>query len=135
MENVNVTHPGNQVNDAKVKKVRSSSRFDEKYCLAHGQRFGQLYAPFFFDAVAKDKVVLRSAHNVRSYTLKSPLLSDLSLKKDYFQVTRRAILPLNWDKFFDNPPLGEDVQSDVGTTVVNFSELVKKIIQQQTRDH
>ena len=123
MENVNVTHPGNKVNDASVKKVRSSNTFDEKYALAQGQRFGQLNAPFFFDAVAKDKVTLRSAHNVRSYTLKSPLLSDISLKKDFFQVTRRAILPLNWEKFFDNPPLGDDVLTvapDCGTSVADF---------------
>lgn len=127
MENVNVLHPGNKVNDPKVKHVRSSNNFDEKYALAHGQRFGQLFAPFFFDAVAKDRVTLRSAHNIRSYTLKSPLLSDVSLKKDFFQVTRRAILPENFEKFFDNPVQGDDVSQDVGTTVANFDYRVAEL--------
>ena len=41
--------------------------------------------------------------------LKSPILQSLSKKKDYFVVPMQAILPLNWEKFYTNPNIGQDV--------------------------
>lgn len=72
------------------------------------------------EAVEGDKIDLHCAHDVRSMTLKAPLLQDISFKKDYFIVPREAILPLNWDKFYTIPTIGDDVLDDVGTCVVGF---------------
>lgn len=131
MENVNVLHPGDKQNDVNVLAPVHMSRFGDSLSapFACAQPFGRLGLCFNFDALAKDEIFLKSAHKLTSYTLKDQILSDVFLKKDFFQVTRRAILPWNWDKIFVNPPLGDDVPRDANTTVEDFDNKVKQIVQ------
>lgn len=103
---------------------RTRSFFDERalgYNFFTTNRFGEI-APFFWmENVDGDKKLhLNSASKVDSYTLKSPLMQDIKMKKDLFYVPRQAILPLNWEKFYTNPNIGEDVPEDCGTGVRSF---------------
>lgn len=99
-------------NEPTEKVVRTQSTFPLSRHRKLTARFGE-YTPFFaMESVERDKTSLRVAHDVRSFTLKSPLLSDLKIKKDYFQVPMQAILPRNWDKIYTNPVLGDDVPDD-----------------------
>lgn len=115
---------GNAINDVNAKKPHSRSSFDLSYHFYDTMRFGELHPHFVMEGVKSDKIRLRSAHDVRSYSLKAPLMSKIQLKKDYFAVPMEAILPFNWDKIYTTPPLGDDVPSDAGTYVENFTELI-----------
>lgn len=74
-----------------------------------------------------DRLPLHSRHEVQTYTLKSPILQSLAKKKDYFAVPMQAILPLNWEKFYTNPNIGEDVPTDCGTGVEGFWSKMKTL--------
>lgn len=104
------------------------SKFPLSYHLFNTARFGEYTPHFVFDGVAGDHVNVRSAHNVRSYTLGAPLLQNIDMKKDYFMVPMEAILPLNWEKVFTNPLLGDDVQSNVNCVCDGFGILATNII-------
>lgn len=112
---------GNSQNDASAKRPHTRSTFDMSYHFYDTMRFGELHPHFVMEAVKSDKIRLRSSHDVRSYSLKAPLMSKIQLKKDYFAVPMEAILPFNWDKIYCNPPLGDDVPSDAGTYVSDFT--------------
>lgn len=127
MEQTNILHPGHSQNDPNPKSPIHMSKLNLSNRLYDTYRFGQIGVCDVFDSDPKDSVPMQSAHTVRSYTLSSPLLSDVTLKKDSFQVPRRAILPLNWDKIIADPPLGDDVAQNVGSTVENFSQKISTI--------
>lgn len=121
--------------DPNAGALRSRSKVPFSSHTAGTYRFGE-YAPHFvMESINNDDVPLRSVHQVRSYTLKAPLMSNISMKKDYFQVPMEAILPLNWDKVYTNPVHGDDVNADdvncilqVGTDDMHsvFSVIVAK---------
>lgn len=101
--------PGNPVNDPKVKGIHTHSNFDLSRRQLQTARFGELTPCLAMEVTPKDKIPIRSAVDVRSYTLKAPLLSDITLKKDYFSVPLQCILPINWEKVYKNPKHGDDV--------------------------
>lgn len=117
---------GNPVNDASSKGVRTRSRFLEPYHFYDCHRFGEYHPFFIMDGVESDKTSVRSSSNVRSYTLNAPLLQNISMKKDLFMIPLQSLLPLNWEKWYKNPSLGDDVVDDplVGLGVPNFWNIV-----------
>lgn len=120
MENPEGAVQGNSQNIPTANVPRTFSTFPLKYHLFDTHRFGEYHPHYVEDSVKNDTLPIRSSHNVISYTLKSPLMQDITMYKDYFSVPMEAILPLNWEKFFDNPVRGDDVSVDVGPTVENF---------------
>ena len=108
---------GNQAKSDLIKSQGAEApRNRSKFNLSHHHystlRFGEI-SPFFeLETVAGDKINLRSAHKLSTFTLKSPILSDVHLNKDYFNVPMEAILPFNWDKIYANPVVGDDVNAN-----------------------
>lgn len=116
----------NPVNNPDVKQVNTRSLFHLGAQRLNTYRFGE-YAPFdALEIVPNDKNVrMTLKHKLRTYTLGQPLMSKSMLKKDLFFVPMEAILPLNWDKVYTNPVIGDDVDaSQVGCTVEKFCEKV-----------
>lgn len=116
----------NPVNNPDVKQVNTRSLFHLGAPRLNTYRFGE-YSPFdALEIVPNDKNVRMSLkHKLRTYTLGQPLMSKSMLKKDLFFVPMEAILPLNWDKVYTNPVIGDDVDaSQVGCTVEKFSEKI-----------
>lgn len=112
---------GEAVNTPSEKPVRTRSRFPSlSYHLYNTERFGEYNSCFVFDAVEGDRVPVLSGGRVSSYTLKAPLMQSIFKKKDFFMVPMEAILPKNWQKFYTNPTVGDDVPDDCGTSVFNF---------------
>lgn len=101
--------------------VRTRSNLNLSYPFFTTHRFGEI-SPFFWEEnLDGDKRMhLNSSSKIDSYTLKSPLMQDIKMKKDLFYVPRQAILPLNWEKVYTNPNIGEDVPEDAGTGVRSF---------------
>lgn len=111
---------GNRQNTPGGSTARSRSKFPLSYSQFQTERFAE-YTPFYVaEGVSSDILPLHSNHEVQTYTLKSPILQSLSKKKDYFVVPMQAILPLNWEKFYTNPNIGQDVPTDCGLGVVGF---------------
>lgn len=75
---------------------RTRSFFDERalgYQFFTTNRFGEISPFFWMENIDGDKKLhLNSASKVDSYTLKSPLMQDIKLKKDLFYVPRQAHL-------------------------------------------
>lgn len=111
---------GNKQNVAGGATAKFRSKFPLSYSQFQTERFAE-YVPFHvMEGVSGDTLPLHCNHEVQTYTLKSPILQSLSKKKDYFAVPMQAILPLNWEKFYTNPNIGEDVPYDCGCGVENF---------------
>lgn len=118
--NPNGSVAGNAQNIPEAHVPRTRSTFPLKRHFFNTHRFGE-YIPHFFADLNKDEdFPINSSHTLRTYTLKSPLMQNIVRNKDYFLVPMESILPLNWEKFFDNPVRGDDVLDDVGPTVENF---------------
>lgn len=97
----------------------SHSKFDLSYHNFLTTSYGEITPFFRMEGVPGDKITLRNSHKVRSYTLKSPLMSDVYMQKDYFAVPMECILPINWDKIFTNPVVGDDVNAEQVNCVAN----------------
>lgn len=86
--------------------------------------FGFIKPHMIIDDVSTDDFEYRPVYKTRSYTLRAPLMQDVHRKLSYVKVDLSSILPLNFEKFFTNPVIGDDVPSDVGTVC---SDGLKKI--------
>lgn len=118
---------GNKQNIAGGATPRNRSRFPLTYSKFQTERFAE-YVPFFvMEGVKNDVLPLHSNHEVQTYTLKSPILQSLAKKKDYFNVPMQAILPNNWEKFYTEPNIGQDVPDDCGLGVANFWNKIRTL--------
>lgn len=99
---------------------------DFKYHLANTPRFAEASPCFAAEALPKDEIPMRDNCNLRTYSLKAPLMADVFHRKLYFAVPDEAVLPLNFEKLYKNPKQGDDVDATlVGTSVPNFVDIVK----------
>lgn len=113
-----ITTPGQKQTDQQPNVPLSHSRYEPNYQCYGTHRFGEYTPHFVAEGIPNDKrFQFRSVHQVRTFTLKSPLLSDLVSHKDYYMVPLQAILPNNWEKVYKNPKLGDDVPLKAGTYV------------------
>lgn len=110
--------------------IHKSKFPDLSYHLAGTYRFGEIAPHFVAEVENNDKWPLRSAHNVRSFNLKAPMLSEIYLRKNYFQIPMEAILPLNWDKVITPPVNGEDVDAqEVNCVLMDFPGKLKSFFE------
>lgn len=123
---------GNNEKSALVKRTEgknaptSRSNFDLSYHNYITPSYAKITPFLSIEGVSGDKIPIRSSHKVRSYTMKSPLMSDVYMQKDFFAVPMECILPLNWQKIFANPVVGDDVNAEECNCVFNPSILLGK---------
>lgn len=101
----------------------SRSRFDLSYHNYLTPSYGRITPFLKLEGVAGDDLSIRTSNKIRSYTLKSPLMSDVYMQKDFFSVPMQAILPINWDKIFTNPVVGDDVVAENCNCLLNPSDI------------
>ena len=111
---------GNAQNIPEAHVPRTRSSFPLKAHRYNTERYGEYTPIIAFESVKEDKLPIRLSHNLMSYTMKKPLMSELQKIKDLFAVPMEAILPLNWEKFYDNPVRGDDVSDVVGPAIPTF---------------
>ncbi len=125
---------GNNEKSALVKRTEgknaptSRSKFDLSYHNFITPSYGRITPFMSLETVAGDKVPIRSTHKVRSYTLKSPLMSDVYMQKDFFAVPMECILPLNWQKIFANPVVGDDVDASQCNCVFDPTTILPSLL-------
>lgn len=120
----------NSQNNEHANVPENHSRFELNFPLAGNYRFGEI-SPHFAERVVADDKRMRcmSGTETRSLNLKSPLMQGVKMNKDYFQVPMPAILPLNWDKIYIQPNIGEDVVAkNVGCVVDGWLSKVNTIL-------
>lgn len=111
----------------------SHSNFDLSYHHYLTPSYGRITPFLKIEGVSGDDLTIRTNSTLRSYTLKSPLMSDVYMQKDYFAVPMEAILPQNWNKIFTNPVIGDDVDAKscnclVDLSLYDFSQLPNLIL-------
>ncbi len=117
------TQDGNNLNQLQSKKRVSKSRYDIRPDLALTARFGEITPFLVTNGLPSDHLEFRSQMDLRTYTLKSPLMQNIKMYRTYFSVPMRCILPNNWDKIYVNPNLGDDVPQDAFCSISRFSLL------------
>lgn len=115
---------GKPQNEATEKELRTRSTFGLNYNFYQTMRFGEYTPHFVMEGVNNDRLPLHSGHTIKSYTMGAPLMSDIKINKDYFFVPMQAILPNNWEKWYENPVIGQDVPNDCGPSVEKFWDKV-----------
>ena len=93
--------------------IQRNNDFDLSYSHLATLRFADVHPFFVMDGLPADRLPFRSYHELRSYTLQSPMMSDIKLHKSFTMVPMQAILPNTWDRFIVNPTKGDDVPDDV----------------------
>lgn len=119
------TQDGNNLNQLQSKKRVSKSRYDIRPDLALTARFGEITPFLVTNGLPSDHLEFRSQMDLRTYTLKSPLMQNIKMYRTYFSVPMRCILPNNWDKIYVNPNLGDDVPQDAFCSISRLSLLNK----------
>lgn len=104
--------PENPLNSPGVSNGQGYNTFDLSNQQFICPRFAEI-TPFSVIPVEPgDRINLKSSHELRAPTFKSPLMSELRLNKDYFFVPKSAMMPNTWDYLAVNPNRGDDVPED-----------------------
>ena len=121
------TAPTNPVNDPNKPLKRRYNRFPLSHSVLNTLRYGDITPFLAYEGVEGDKVPFSSKHEIRSYTLSAPLMSEIKMNKDYFLVPMQAILPLNWEKIYVNPTQGDDVPDNANCVIGDLLPYVEGI--------
>lgn len=107
-----VQTPTNPVNEAHKSYNQSRTTFPTSYAHYTSEVYGRLQPFYFMDGVEGDIIPLNSHQEVRTPTLKAPLMSKITKSKDYYAIPMRAILPRTWEMIYTNPTQGDDIPED-----------------------
>lgn len=88
------------------------NRFDNSYIQAFSQRYADIHPFMVMDGLPADDMPFRSMHELGTYTLQSPLKSDVYMHKTIALVPYQSILPNTWKLFYVNPTKGDDIPGD-----------------------
>lgn len=100
-------------NDAQVNGRHRQNFFDNSEHRFMTARFADVTPFLAFDCVPGDRHTFKTNMRLRSYTLASPLMSTLTMSKDYYAVPLSCIIPNAFEKFYANPIKGDDVPQGV----------------------
>lgn len=93
------------------------NKFDNSYMQAFSQRYADIHPFMVMDGLPADDMPFRSMHELGTYTLQSPLKSDVYMHKTIALVPYQSILPNTWKLFYVNPTKGDDIPDDVYCTL------------------
>lgn len=107
---------GRQINSAVQGPKIPHSHFTLNKRIGITSKFG-VNEPIFASELVSDDgpITIEPNCDIRSYTLKAPMIGTIQKHISAYQVPIQSILPLNWDKIVKNPSRGTDV---VGETDV-----------------
>lgn len=106
------TAPSNVLNNPIAYNNQGSNTFDLSYLNPLTARYGEVTPFFHMEGLGRDRILLKSSHDLRSYTLSSPLMTSVIMRKSYFQMPLAGIMPNTWQYIFTNPTKGDDIPDD-----------------------
>lgn len=104
--------PANPINDPSFSSRQGSNTFDLSFQNLLTCRYGEITPFFYMSGLGRDRLELRSSHELRTYTLGAPLMSGLRMRKSTFSVSKKAMMPNTFNYLFVNPVKGDDVPDD-----------------------
>lgn len=107
------------------KSIKGRSKFDLSHHHFTTLPYGKVIPFFNMETVNGDDINFRSQHSLNTFTLKSPILSNIKMRKDYFNVPMEAILPFNWQKIITNPVFGDDINATYAGCVFDITNLTR----------
>lgn len=120
-----MAQPTNPVNEAHKSYKQGQNTFPG---LSYEHYTTGAYAdanPFFvMETVEGDSIPLDVRQEIRTHTLKAPLMSRVNMVKSYYHIPMRAILPNSWELIYANPTQGDDVPDDANCYVDAYNLLV-----------
>ena len=123
------TSPVNPVNGLYPSTLRSKTNFPIFKQVLNTCRFGNITPVDSFECVPDDDIALNVDRRLDSYTLSSPMLSQLRWHHAHFCVPKQAIYFNTYSKLFVNPKKGDDVIPQEVRALVNFYSLYQGIYQ------
>lgn len=100
---------GVSLNHASPFNPQDYNKFDRSADMYETQRFAEVNPIYSQEFNGDDIIPIRSVHELRSFTLKSPLMSDLYMNRAFFQVPLQAIYPHCFQPLFKPQIKGSDV--------------------------
>lgn len=88
------------------------NKFNNSYDQAFTLRYADIHPFAIMDCNERDDIPFRSDHDLGTYTLQSPLKSEVNMHKTVALVPYQAILPNTWKRIYVNPTKGDDVPED-----------------------
>lgn len=88
------------------------NKFNNSYDQAATLRYADIHPFAVLDCNERDDIPFRSDHDLGTYTLQSPLKSEVNMHKTVALVPYQAILPNTWKRIYVNPTKGDDVPDD-----------------------
>lgn len=88
------------------------NKFNNSYHQAATLRYADIHPFAVLDCNERDDIPFRSDHDLGTYTLQSPLKSEVNMHKTVALVPYQAILPNTWKRIYVNPTKGDDVPDD-----------------------
>lgn len=102
----------NPVNDQSPTPVRGLNTFGMNQLHPTTHSYGNVDVFDVYNTVRHDSIPVRCGHDIRSYTLASPMLSGVQMHKTYINVPMQAIYPRTWDLMLVPPTQGDDIPND-----------------------
>lgn len=106
------TSPQNNLNDPSFQTNQGSNTFSLSFQNLITARYGEITPFNYLTCIGRDRIRLNSSHDLRSYTLSSPLMSSLRMRKSNFSVPISVIMPNTYKYLKVNPVKGSDVPDD-----------------------
>lgn len=103
---------GTGMNNPRAFNNEGYNTFDRSSVLFDTQRFAEINPVYMGKFISGDHVKMRSSHELRTYTLASPLMSRLYMHRAYFAVPLQAIYPHTFKPFFTIPNHGNDLPTN-----------------------
>ena len=116
------TSPQGSLNNPRTANRESYNTFNRSRKRLSTQLFNQVQPMYCQAQIEGDVSRLQVSHDLRSYTLKSPLLSDVQMHRTFFQVPWSAIMPNTWENLYRQPIKGSDIDyTKVAPVVYDYS--------------
>lgn len=96
-----------------VRNMQDYNGFDRSQTFHQTQRFAEVNPFFSKKFISGDRIPIVSRHNLRTYTLESPLMSNIYLHKSFYNVPLQCIYHNTFEYWFKNPVRGDDIPDDV----------------------
>lgn len=115
--------PSNSINNPRPNNNRGRNTFPQSYKFLTTDSYG-LYNPFFWCKAERGDVQnLSTDHDLHTFTMLSPMVGNVTMKKSFIKIPMQAIYPRNWEKMITIPTQGDDVPSDT-RAILNIGALV-----------
>lgn len=119
--------PHNNVNNPRPDNLRGRNLFPQVYQHLTTDRYGE-WSPFFWQKCERGDIVnFGTDHDLHTFTLVSPMIGKVNMRKSFVKVPMEAIYPRTWEKQFTIPTQGDDVPNDC-RALLNVTKLIRQCV-------